>query len=163
MEKRRLGKTNLFVSHIALGTVELGYQYGIGPRNLPSEKEAIQLLRMAVDRGISFFDTAHFYGCAEERIAKSDIAQVQGIVIATKCGHGIEKDPNITANDLEKIILYEVEQSRKILGLEILDLVLVHGGSAEQIRSGIIIEIMQKLKDHQKIKNSGISTRGVKA
>ena len=163
LPSKKLGRTGLMVSPVALGTVELGYTYGIGPRNLPNEKEAISLLQEAVDMGVNFFDTAHFYGCAEERIGKSGIAQIPGIIIATKCGHNIEKKQNITAAELEREIRQEVDESRKVLKMDTLDLVLIHGGTAEQIQKGMLITIMQKLKDEHKVAHCGISTRGIDA
>jgi L-galactose dehydrogenase len=70
-----LGRTGLKVSRIGLGTAEIGFSYGIGERPLPSEAEAIDLLKKSVDLGITFFDTASYYGVAEERIGKSGILQ----------------------------------------------------------------------------------------
>ncbi len=163
MPLRMLGRTGLMVSPIALGTVELGYTYGIGPRSLPSEEDAIDLLKEAVDFGINFFDTAHFYGSAQERIGKSGIAKIPGVVIVTKCGHDIEKKGDITASELEEMVRREVDQSRKILNMDTLTLVMVHGGTARQINSGMIVDIMKKLKDESKIAHCGISTRGVEA
>ncbi|MEA1929454.1 MAG: aldo/keto reductase [Patescibacteria group bacterium] len=157
---RKLGRTDLDVSRIALGTVELGYTYGIGPRQLPSNNEALALLQRAVELGINFFDTAHFYGCAEARIAASGIAKRPEVIIATKCGHDIEKNADISQTELEKAIRHEVSESRKTLGSETLSIAMVHGGSAEQIKNGMIIEIMQKLKDEGQIQFVGISTRG---
>ncbi len=163
MVKRKLGRTNLEIFPLALGTVELGYQYGIGPRKLPSDLEATTLLQRAVDLGVNFFDTAHFYGSAEERIAASGIAQKPGVVIATKCGHDIEKNKDITGTELEKAIRHEVEESLKRLRVDVLTVAMVHGGSAEQIKSGMIIDIMQKLKGEGKVNHCGISTRGEEA
>lgn len=161
--RQKLGRTDLLVSKIGLGTVELGYTYGIGPRTMPSEIEAIQLLRETVEMGITFFDTAHFYGSAEERIGKSEIAKMNGVVVATKCGHILDKGARVTREVLEKQIREEVEESRKKLDLDILPLVMLHGGSKEQIGSGDLIEIMQKLKGEKKIRYTGITTRGEEA
>lgn len=163
MPQKKLGRTNLLVSKIGLGTVELGYTYGIGPRTMPSETEAIKILRAAVDMGITFFDTAHFYGSAEERIGKSGIAKMDKIIVATKCAHALDKEANISTKELSKQIRAEVEESRKKLDLDILPLVMLHGGSKEQIEKGDVIEIMQKLKDEKKIEYTGITTRGEEA
>jgi len=51
----KLGMTNLKVSRLGLGTAEIGFAYGIGPRSLPSEDEAIKLLNSAVELGITYF------------------------------------------------------------------------------------------------------------
>ena len=65
MNYRRLGQTNLQVSEISLGTVELGMDYGIpteGAHRPPSEAEAAKLLNRALDQGINLIDTARAYG-----------------------------------------------------------------------------------------------------
>ena len=160
---RSLGKTGLMVSPIGLGTTEIGYIYGIGPRNLPAENEVIELLRRAVDLGITFIDTGHFYGVAEERIGKSGIAKLEGVIVSTKCGHALDRGEEITAKELSKQFREEVEESLRKLKLDSLPLVQVHGGSAEQIASGIISNAMSKLKDQGKLRHFGISTRGEEA
>ena len=61
MEKRGLGKTGIEVSEISFGTVSLGVPYGIGIRgqeDMISEKDAVKLLQLALDKGINFFDCA---------------------------------------------------------------------------------------------------------
>ena len=65
MNKRPLGKTGIAVSEVAFGGVEIGMPYGIGVEtaaDMPTEREAIQLLHAALDAGINFFDTARQYG-----------------------------------------------------------------------------------------------------
>ncbi len=157
---RILGRTGLAVSCLGLGTTEIGYVYGIGPRTLPSEDEAIELVRQSVDLGITFIDTAHFYGEAEERIGKSGVAKLPGVVVATKCGHVLDRGESFTAEEFEWQVRSEVEESLRKLKLDVLSLVLYHGGSPEQIRSGLLVEVVQKLKDEGKVRFAGISTRG---
>ncbi|TSC78307.1 MAG: aldo/keto reductase [Parcubacteria group bacterium Gr01-1014_33] len=163
MPQKKLGRTNFLVSRIGLGTVELGYTYGIGPRTMPDETDAIKLLREAVEMGVTFFDTAHFYGSAEERIGKSGIAKMEGVIVATKCGHVLDKALAITKEELEKEVRKEVDESRKKLDMDTLPLVMFHGGSKKQIEEGGLIEIMQQLKDEKKVAYSGITTRGEEA
>jgi len=158
--KKKLGRTDLMVSRIGLGTVEMGFPYGIGPRSALSEKEAIEFLKSAVKIGITFIDTAHFYGTAEEAIGKSGIAKLDGVVIATKCGHVLDRAEDVSPEDLEKQVREEVEGSMQKLQLDTLPLVMYHGGSKEQIESGILVDIMQKLKNEGKVRYAGISTRG---
>lgn len=158
-----LGKTGIRVSPIGLGTTEIGYAYGIGPRDLPDEKTAIALLRRAVDLGINFIDTGHFYAAAEERIGKSGITKIEGVVVSTKCGHVLDRGDKITNEELAKQFREEIEGSLKKLNLDCIPLVQIHGGSAEQISSGIISEIMNTLKKEGKLKHFGISTRGEEA
>lgn len=111
--QRILGRTELTVSALGLGTTEIGYVYGIGDRNMPSEKEAINLLHRAVDLGITFIDTGHFYGAAEERIGASGIAKRDSIIVSTKCGHVLDRGEDITEEELASQFRNEVEQSLK--------------------------------------------------
>ena len=60
MQKRKLGNTNLEVSAVGLGCMGMSFSFSYGPPK--NEQEMISLLRNAVDRGITFFDTAEMYG-----------------------------------------------------------------------------------------------------
>src|SRR3989338_1871559 len=102
MEYRILGRTGLRVSRIGLGTAELGFAYGLGNRILPSEDDAVKFLKTAVDLGVTYFDTAYFYGVAEKRIGKSGIVKDSNVVIATKCGHFLEAGEDPRGLELEQ-------------------------------------------------------------
>src|SRR5256712_8772871 len=84
MQKRKLGKSNLEVSALGLGC--MGMSFGYGP---PADKqEMISLIRSAVERGITFFDTAEVYGpFTNEELVGEALAPFRGqVVIATKFG-----------------------------------------------------------------------------
>src|ERR1044071_719454 len=88
MKKRKLGKSGLEVSAIGLGC--MGMSFGYGP---PKDKqEMIALLRMAVDRGITFFDTAEVYGpfTNEELVGEALVSVRDQVVIATKFGFKLD-------------------------------------------------------------------------
>src|ERR1700692_3786413 len=90
MQKRRLGKSNLEVSALGLGCMGMSFSYGP-----PMDKqEGIALIRAAVDRGVTFFDTAEVYGAfTNEELVGEALAPVRWqVVIATKFGFKI--DPN---------------------------------------------------------------------
>src|SRR6476659_2391936 len=92
MQKRKLGKSDLEVSAIGLGC--MGMSFGYGP---PMDKqEAISLIRAAVDRGVTFFDTAEVYGpFTNEDLVGEALEPFRGqVVIATKFGFGIGEDGN---------------------------------------------------------------------
>jgi aryl-alcohol dehydrogenase-like predicted oxidoreductase len=163
MKKRKLGGTNMEVSEIGLGTTEIGYVYGIGPRELPTDEEAIEFLKKVVALGINFIDTGAFYGLAEDRIGKSGIAKIPGVIVSTKCGHFLDKGEDMSDDELYTLMRTDVLNSLKKLDLKKLPLVLVHGGSAEQIKKGGIIKAMQKIKDEGLVGYVGISTRGFDA
>jgi hypothetical protein len=90
MQKRKLGKSNLEVSALGLGC--MGLSYGYGPA--VDKKEGISLIRAAVERGVTFFDTAEVYGpFTNEELVGEALAPFRGrVVIATKFGFKI--DPN---------------------------------------------------------------------
>lgn len=161
IHQRTLGRTGLLVSNVGLGTAALGYVYGIGPRSLLSDKEAIRFIKEAVDTGINFIDTAKAYDLAEGRVGKSGVAHKPGVVVSTKCGHVLDRGESITSRELVAGLRSEVETSLSILGLDRIDLVQVHGGTPERIRDGSIIEAMNTLKKEGKILWVGIATRGV--
>lgn len=163
MRLRTLGRTGLSVSALGLGTTEIGYTYGIGPRSVPTDDEAVALLMHAVDLGITFIDTGHFYGAAEKRIGMSGIARLPGVIVSTKCGHILDRGEPVTDEELEQQFRSEVEQSLRTLHMECIPLVQIHGGSAERIRSGVISYAMNKLKKEGKLAHFGISTRGMDA
>jgi aryl-alcohol dehydrogenase-like predicted oxidoreductase len=84
MQKRKLGKSNLEVSALGLGC--MGMSFGFGP---PGDKqEMISVIRAAVERGVTFFDTAQVYGpFANEELVGEALAPFRGqVVIATKFG-----------------------------------------------------------------------------
>ncbi|HEY4128941.1 MAG TPA: aldo/keto reductase [Gammaproteobacteria bacterium] len=84
MQKRRLGKSGLEVSAMGLGCMGMSFAYG----TTPDKKEMITLLRQAVDRGVTFFDTAEAYGpLTNEELLGEALAPVRDqVVIATKFG-----------------------------------------------------------------------------
>ena len=163
MEYKTLGRTGLRVSRIGLGTAELGFAYGLGCRSLPTESEAIRLLQYAVGWGVNYFDTAHFYGIAEERIGKSGIAKDPNVVIATKCGQFLEAGEDPKGLELEQRLRDQVEGSLRNLSLDSLPILMLHGGTKEQIERGELTALLEKFQKEGKAKFLGISTRGEEA
>ncbi|KKW19672.1 MAG: Oxidoreductase, aldo/keto reductase family [Parcubacteria group bacterium GW2011_GWA2_51_10] len=163
LPQRILGRTGLSVSCIGLGTAEIGYTYGIGPRTVPTEEDVIALLHRAVELGVTFIDTARFYGEAEERIGKSGILKAEGVLVSTKCGHVLDRGGDMSEAELARRLEAEVDESLRKLKLDEIALVQVHGGTVERIRDGSIICAMQELKDSGKVRFVGISTRGEEA
>ena len=75
MQKRKLGRSNLEVSAIGLGCMGMSFAYGTPP----DRKEMISLLRAAVDRGVTFFDTAEAYGPLEGARYPEELEQRTGL------------------------------------------------------------------------------------
>src|SRR6185437_11920012 len=125
MEQRKLGKSGLEVSALGLGC--MGMSFGYGPAG--EKKEMISVIRRAVERGVTFFDTAEAYGpFTNEELAGEALAPFRGrVVIATKFGF------RVTANDRPKGVdsrpehIKEVaEASLKRLKVDALDLFYQH-------------------------------------
>src|ERR1051326_5467076 len=88
MQKRKLGKSNLEVSAIGLGCMGMSFGYGS-----PADRGGmISLIRAAVERGVTFFDTAEVYGpfTNEELVGEALAPMRQDVVIATKFGFKID-------------------------------------------------------------------------
>src|SRR5579862_507674 len=92
MQKRRLGKSNLEVSALGLGC--MGMSFGFGPAK--DKQEMISLIRTAVERGITFFDTAEVYGpfANEELVGEALAPFRQQVTIATKFAFKFEPGTN---------------------------------------------------------------------
>lgn len=126
MKKRILGHSGLEVSALGLGCMGMSFSYGP-----PKDKtEMIQLLRTAVDRGVTFFDTAEVYGpFTNEELVGEALEPVRGrVVIATKFGFDIGTDPRVAPalNSRPDNIRKVVDASLKRLRLDTLDLFYQH-------------------------------------
>src|SRR6202023_2554267 len=126
MQKRKLGKSNLEVSALGLGC--MGLSFGYGPA--VDKKEGISLIRAAVERGITFFDTAEVYGpyTNEELVGEALAPFRQQVVIATKFGFKIDANTGKQAGlDSRPEHIKEVaEGSMKRLKTDVIDLFYQH-------------------------------------
>jgi aryl-alcohol dehydrogenase-like predicted oxidoreductase len=160
MQKRRLGKSKLEISALGLGCMGLSQSYG-PPKD---KQEAISLLRAAVDRGITFFDTAEAYGpYANEELVGEALAPVrERVVIATKFGFKFDpKERRISGVDSRPEHIKEVaEASLKRLKTDVIDLFYQH-----RVDPGVPIEdVAGAVKDligQGKVKHFGLSEAGV--
>ncbi|MEW6121683.1 MAG: aldo/keto reductase [Pseudomonadota bacterium] len=129
MDYVKLGRTGLDVSRLCLGCMSFGEpQRGTHAWTLP-ETESRPLIRMALDLGINFFDTANMYsdGSSEEIVGRAlkDFARREDIVIATKVYYRMRPGPN-GAGLSRKAILNEVDGSLRRLGTDYIDLYQIH-------------------------------------
>jgi len=126
MQRRRLGKSNLEVSAIGLGCMGLNFSYD----HSLSKEESIKLIRQAVDRSVTFFDTAEIYGpfTNEEIVGEALKPMRDQVVIATKFGFVIDpKTGKYTSMDSRPRHIREVcDASLKRLGVEVIDLFYQH-------------------------------------
>jgi aryl-alcohol dehydrogenase-like predicted oxidoreductase len=125
MQKRKLGNSNLEVSALGLGCMGMSFSYGP-----PADKqEMITLLRAAVDRGITFFDTAEVYGpfTNEELLGEALSPVRERVVIATKFGFKLDPKPGWLGLDSRPEHIKEVaEASLKRLKVDVIDLFYQH-------------------------------------
>src|SRR5207248_8204594 len=125
MQKRKLGNSNLEVSAIGLGC--MGMSFGYGP---PKDKqEMISLIRSAVNRGVTFFDTAEIYGpfTNEELVGEALAPFRRQVVIATKFGFKFgAKGEQLGLNSRPEHIKEVAEASLKRLRTDVIDLFYQH-------------------------------------
>lgn len=122
MEHRTLGKTGLTVSEVGLGAAQIGW--GV------SDADAERLLKTALDEGISFIDTAAMYGQSEALIGRFLSDRRDEFVLATKCGDFVGEVDGKTqiCNDYTREgILRVVDESRRKLKMDVIDVVQFHG------------------------------------
>src|SRR2546422_3191240 len=125
MQKRTLGKSNLEVSAVGLGC--MGMSFGYGPA--ADRQEMISLIRAAVERGVTFFDTAEVYGpYANEELLGEALAPLrEQVVIATKFGFEFDENRQQRGlNSRPEHIKQAVEGSLKRLKTEAIDLLYQH-------------------------------------
>jgi len=127
MQKRKLGKSNLEVSALGLGCMGMSFSYG-PPKD---QREMISVLRTAVERGVTFFDTAEVYGpFLNEEIVGEALAPFRGkVVIATKFGFEANPDDGGKWNALNsrpEHIKKVAEESLKRLKIDAIDLFYQH-------------------------------------
>lgn len=129
MKYRTLGRTNFNVSALALGTVELGKDYGIqvaGDYGKPSTYEAIQLVHAALGQGINFIDTARAYGESETVLGQALRGRRDQVVLATKVVTHDAGGSVFTGATLEKQMWASLETSLKALQTDYVDLWQIH-------------------------------------
>jgi aryl-alcohol dehydrogenase-like predicted oxidoreductase len=161
MQKRKLGKSNLEVSAIGLGCMGMSFSYG-PPKD---KQEMIALLRAAVERGVTFFDTAEVYGpyTNEELVGEALAPFRNQVVIATKFGFELYPDGRpgwVGLNSQPAHIKLAVEGSLKRLKVETIDLLYQHRVDPEvpiEDVAGTVRELIQQ----GKVKHFGLSEPGV--
>src|SRR3954447_19994839 len=161
MQKRKLGKSNLEVSALGLGC--MGLSYGYGPA--VDKQEGISLIRAAVDRGVTFFDTAEVYGPFRNGEGGGEaLAPYRGqVVIATKFGWKIDPDTgrSVGLDSRPEHIKEVAEASLRRLGVEALDLFYQHRVDLDvpiEDVAGAVKELIQA----GKVKHFGLSEAAAK-
>ncbi len=161
MQKRKLGNSNLEVSTLGLGCMGMSFSYGV----VHDKQEMISLLRTAVERGITFFDTAEVYGpFTNEELLGEALSPVRDkVVIATKFGFNLNPDGSPGwqgLNSRPEQIKAVAEASLKRLKTDVIDLFYQH-----RVDPAVTIEdvagAVKDLIQEGKVKHFGLSEAGV--
>lgn len=160
MEKRRLGNSGLEVSAIGLGC--MGMSFGYGPAR--DRKAMIALIRAAVERGVTFFDTAEVYGpfTNEELVGEALAPFRRQVVIATKFGFKLDSQGKIAGLDSRPAHIREAaEASLQRLRTDVIDLFYQH-----RVDPAVPIEdvagTVKDLIEEGKVRHFGLSEAGVR-
>ncbi len=161
MQKRKLGKSNLEVSALGLGCMGMSFSYG-PPAD---KKEMISLIRTAVERGVTFFDTAEVYGpLTNEELVGEALASFKGkVVIATK--FGFELDPKggpqwVGLNSRPEHIKEVAEASLGRLRVDAIDLFYQHRVDPDVPIEDVAGAVKDLIREG-KVKHFGLSEAGV--
>ncbi|MBD1402972.1 aldo/keto reductase [Leclercia adecarboxylata] len=157
MQQRQLGKNGLTVSALGFGC--MGLSHGYGPAT--DKQQAIALIRAAVDKGVTFFDTAEIYGpYLNEDVVGEALAPVRDqVVIATKFGFDCEQ-PGQVLNSRPEHIRAAVEGSLKRLKTDVIDLYYQHRVDPDvpiEEVAGTIADLIAE----GKVKHFGLSEAGI--
>ena len=159
MEYRKLGKTDLQISVIGVGTWQYCGDWG----KSFSDQEVKDILQNAKDNGINMIDTAGCYGdhVSEKLVGSAIAGHREDWIIATKFGHAYkasgEKYSDFSAEGVKR----QLEKSLESLGTEYVDIFLFHSGTNEELDNDDLWTMLDKQKRQGKIKNAGVSLHPV--
>src|SRR5215469_7101660 len=160
MEQRKLGRSNLEVSAIGLGC--MGLSHGYGPA---LDKQAgVSLIRAAVERGVTFFDTAEAYGPFrnEELLGEALVSVRNQVVIATKFGFAHDQKGGLKMNLMDsrpEHVKQVAERSLKRLKTDVIDLFYQHRVDP-QVAIEDVAGAVKDLIQEGKVKHFGLSEAG---
>ena len=160
MKKRKLGKSNLEVSAIGFGC--MGLSFGYGPA--VDKKQGISVIRAAVERGVTFFDTAEVYGpyTNEELVGEALAPFREQVVIATKFGWKIADGKQAGLDSRPEHIKEAAEGSLKRLKTEVIDLFYQHrvdpNVPIEEVAGAVRDLIRQGKVQHFGLSEAGVQT-----
>lgn len=158
MKKRQLGKSHLEVSAIGLGC--MGLSFGYGPA--VDKPQGISLIRAAVERGVTFFDTAEVYGpfTNEELVGEALAPFRKDVVIATKFGFHIENGKQAGLDSRPEHIKQVAEASLKRLRTDVIDLFYQHRVD-DKVPIEDVAGAVKDLIQQGKVNHFGLSEAGV--
>lgn len=155
METRVLGRTGLEISRLGVGLAE------IGGLDLAATKQAAEVLNLALDNGITFFDTSACYGNSEDLIGRTIAHRRDEFILATKAGHvtGGYEGESWTAHTVRD----SIDRSLRRLRTDHLDIVQLHSCDVDILERGEVIEALQEAKRAGKTRFVGYSGDNARA
>jgi aryl-alcohol dehydrogenase-like predicted oxidoreductase len=161
---RTLGRTGLQVSAFALGTVELGLDYGInapGHGGRPPQAEAIRLVHRALDAGINLVDTARAYGSSEEILGEALKDRRHKVVLATKVVTQTAGGLPLTGADLRRHMFDSLELSLAALQTNYVDIWQIHNVDLNLIHEAeVVAEVFDAVRASGQVRYCGGSFYG---
>jgi aryl-alcohol dehydrogenase-like predicted oxidoreductase len=159
MQKRTLGKSNLEVSALGLGCMGMSIAYGLPP----DKQDMIALIRKAVERGVTFFDTAEIYGpYTNEELVGEALAPFRGqVAIATKFGIKIDPSGQQVQDSRPEGIRESLEGSLKRLRVDAIDLYYQHRVDPDVPIEDVAGAVKDLIREG-KVRHFGLSEPGVK-
>ncbi len=162
MEHRAFGSTDLKVSIVGFGAWAIGgpAMAGATPIGWGDADDATSLaaLRRAFDLGITFYDTADFYGLGRsERLIGEAFGNSDQVVVATKVGHRIADDGSIYLDYSGRHVRQACEESLRRLRRDSIDLYQLHSARLAHLEQGECIEAMQRLHERGLVRHWGLS------
>jgi len=161
MQYRKFGNTDLRVSEIGFGAWAIGGGAMIGNTSIgwgdADDAVSMQAIRVALEAGINFFDTADIYGLGHsEEILGKAVGHDRNVIIATKVGN-VARNDQFTVDYSKEYILKACGQSLKRLKRETIDYYQLHSARVEDLQNGECVEAMEQLQKQGKIRYWGLS------
>jgi aryl-alcohol dehydrogenase-like predicted oxidoreductase len=155
MKYRRLGKTELNVSVVGVGTWQLGGEWG----KVYEQSEVDQMIRRAGELGINLIDTAECYGdhTSEELVGNAIKGQRQNWIVASKFGHKFHTNFERTTHFDPPSVQMQLEDSLRALKTDYIDLYQFHSGSDEVFDNPDLWEMLARQVEIGKIRAVGLS------
>lgn len=153
MQKRRFGRTDLQVTELGYGAMEL---------RKVDDGQAEQLLNGVLDSGINMIDTSPDYGTSEDLIGKFIAHRRDEYILASKCGCNV---PHEASDDRRHIwtrdqVFHNIEHSLQRLQTDHIDLLQIHSATAEEVVNGDLVEAMREVQKQGKVRFIGYTATG---